>query len=103
MKVRFFSRVFLVLGFICGPATFQVTAAPEKRNITEKDLFNFIWIGDTQVALDGSRLAFVRITVNDKYDGYNTSIWAVSTDVNEVPHLLTSVERVSSPRWSHVR
>src|SRR5207245_11205555 len=47
----------------------------QKRNITEKDLFDFVWIGDPQVSPDGSHVAFVRVTVNEKKEGYNTSIW----------------------------
>lgn len=74
--------------------------AAGKRNITEKDLFNFVWIGDTQVSPDGTRVAFVRVAVNEKKEGYNTSIWAVATAGNEAPHRLTSGERDSSPRWS---
>ena len=42
-----------------------VTAA-EKRLITEKDLFDFVWVGDAQVSPDGARVAFVRVTVNEK-------------------------------------
>lgn len=75
-------------------------AAAEKRNITEKDLFDFLWIGDAQVSPDGERVAFVRVNVNEKKEGYNTSIWAVGTPGREVPHRLTSGERDSSPRWS---
>ena len=80
--------------------TWTTASAAEKRNITEKDLFSFIWIGDTQVSPDGSRVAFVRVTVNEKKEGYVTSIWTVSTAGNEEPHRLTSGERDSSPRWS---
>ena len=40
------------------------------------------------------------MTVNEKKEGYNTSIFAVSTAGNEAPHRLTSGERDSSPRWS---
>src|ERR1043166_4231624 len=49
----------------------------QKRNITEKDLFDFVWIGDPQISPDGSRIAFVRVTVNEKKEAYNTSIWTV--------------------------
>ena len=52
-------------------ATVSVYAA-DKRNITEKDLFDFVWVGDTQVSPDGSRVAFVRVTVNEKKEGYKT-------------------------------
>src|ERR1043165_3942471 len=72
----------------------------QKRNITEKDLWDFVWIGDPQVSPDGSRVAFVRVTVNEKKEGYNTSIWMVATSGTEAPHRLTSGERDSTPRWS---
>src|ERR1700675_328966 len=72
----------------------------QKRNITEKDLWDFIWVGDPQVSPDGSRVAFVRITVNEKKEGYNTSIWAVPTAGGEEPHQLTKGDHDSTPRWS---
>ncbi|MEP6707451.1 MAG: S9 family peptidase [Pyrinomonadaceae bacterium] len=74
-------------------------ALAQKRNITEKDLFNFVWIGDPQISPDGSRVAFVRVTVNEKKDGYNTSIWTVAA-ANGETHQLTNGPRDSSPRWS---
>jgi hypothetical protein len=40
--------------------------AADKRGITEKDLFDFVWIGDPQISPDGSRVAFVRVSVNEK-------------------------------------
>src|SRR6184192_3749588 len=55
-------------------------AFAQKRNITEKDLWDFVWIGDPQVSPDGSRVAFVRVTVNEKKEGYNTSIWSVNLE-----------------------
>jgi dipeptidyl aminopeptidase/acylaminoacyl peptidase len=90
---------FLFLLSIFG-AALTTNAAGEKRNITEKDLFNFVWIGDAQVSPDGARVAFVRVTVNEKKEGYNTSIWTVPAAGKEEPHRLTSGERDSSPRWS---
>src|ERR1700730_13700862 len=81
-------------------AAVSSATAAEKRNITEKDLFNFIWIGDAQVSPDGSRVAFVRVTVNEKKEGYNTSIWSVPTAGNEAPHQLTKGDHDSTPRWS---
>ena len=75
-------------------------ALAEKRNITEKDLFDFVWIGDPQVSPDGSRVAFVRVTVNDKKEGYNTSIWTVPLEGGQQPHQLTKGDHDSVPRWS---
>src|SRR6202795_140325 len=76
------------------------TIAAEKRDITEKDLWDFVWIGDPQVSPDGSRVAFVRVTVNDKKEGYNTSIWSVPMGGGEEPHQLTKGDHDSTPRWS---
>ena len=91
-------RFRLLIGFFLAAAL--PLHAADKRNITEKDLFDFVWIGDAQVSPDGSRVAFVRVSVNEKKDGYNTSIWMVSTAGNDSPHRLTSGERDSTPRWS---
>ncbi|MDX6385937.1 MAG: hypothetical protein QOK48_3510 [Blastocatellia bacterium] len=90
------SRLCLVLISI---TLFVAPALAQKRNITEKDLFNFVWAGDTQISPDGSRVAFVRVTVNEKKDGYNTAIWSVSPSTGET-HQLTSGPRDSTPRWS---
>src|SRR6185295_11708565 len=87
------SVLLVTLVFVVSPAV------AEKRNITEKDLFSFNWIADPQISPDGSRVAYVRVTVNDKKDGYNSSIWIVSPATGET-HQLTSSTRDSSPRWS---
>jgi dipeptidyl aminopeptidase/acylaminoacyl peptidase len=82
---------------------FAITASgvfAQKRNVTEKDLWDFVWVGDPQVSPDGSRVAFVRVTVNEKKEGYNTSIWSVATAGGEEPHQLTKGDHDSSPRWS---
>ena len=75
-------------------------AAAEKRGITEKDLFDFVWIGDPQLSPDGSRVAFVRVTANEKKTGYDTAIWTVPTAGGEEPHRLSSGTHDGSPRWS---
>jgi len=89
-------RILLVLITV---ACLFIPVHAQKRNITEKDLFNFVWIADPQVAPDGSRVAFVRVTVNARKDGYDTAIWTVSTSGGE-PHQMTAGPRDSSPRWS---
>ncbi|MEO6049815.1 MAG: S9 family peptidase [Pyrinomonadaceae bacterium] len=79
---------------------FTVAASAQKRNITEKDLFDFTWVGDSQISPDGSTVAFVKVTVNAKKDGYDTSIWSASTVGTDEPHRLTSGSRDTTPRWS---
>ncbi len=87
------SVLLITFVFVVSPASAQ------KRNITEKDLFNFVWVADPQISPDGSRVAFVRVTVNEKKDGYNTSIWTVAPATGET-HQLSSGNRDSAPRWS---
>ena len=95
-SVHMLTRFLIVLITLLGLA---LPAFAQKRNITEKDLFNFVWVGDPQISPDGSKVAFVRVTVNDKKDGYNTAIWTVATQNGEI-HQLTTGTRDSFPRWS---
>ncbi|PYJ77758.1 MAG: S9 family peptidase [Verrucomicrobia bacterium] len=46
------------------------------------------------------RVAFVRVTVNEKKEGYNTLIWSVSVTGGEEPHQLTKGDHDTAPRWS---
>jgi len=93
MQKTFIRLFVLVLVF-----SFSVSA--QKRNITEKDLFDFAWVGDPQVSPDGSTVAFVKVTVNSAKTNYDTSIWSVSTSGSDEPRKLTSGTRDSNPRWS---
>src|SRR5215468_1751418 len=94
-----FSRFRAVHVLICLVA-FASAAVAQKRSITEKDLFEFNWIGDPQISPDGSQVAFVKVSVNEKKTGYDTSIWTVSTRGDEAPRRLTNGLHDSSPRWS---
>ncbi|MEP6586304.1 MAG: S9 family peptidase [Candidatus Udaeobacter sp.] len=86
--------------FIAFVALGLSTVYAQKRNITEKDLWDFVWIGDPQVSPDGSRVAFVRVTVNEKKEGYNTSIWSVPVAGGDAPRQLTKGNHDTTPRWS---
>ena len=59
-------RLFIVLLF---------TTSAFARNITEKDLFRFVWVADPQLSPDGSQIAYVRVTVNEKKNRYQTELW----------------------------
>jgi len=80
-----------------------IAASPRaqvRRVITEKDLFKFTWIADPQISPDGSTVAFVRVTVNEKENRYETSLYAVAASGAEAPRRLTSGIRDTGPRWS---
>src|SRR3954466_7747045 len=74
--------------------------AQVKRFITDKDLFKFTWIADPQLSPDGATVAFVRVTVNDKDNRYESSVFAVPAKGTEPPRRLTSGIRDTMPRWS---
>ncbi len=89
---------------ICCSLLIVLTAtfcfAQTKRPITEKDLFRFQWIGDPHVSPDGSHVVFVKVTVNEKKEGYDTSLWSVATSGQSAPVRLTNGKHDSEPRWS---
>ncbi len=93
-------KVCLCLVFVFfGVTVFSAAAFGQKRSITEKDLFNFRWIGNPQISPDGKQVAFVRIVVDEKRDSYETAIWGVSVDGAE-GHGFTSGKHDTSPQWS---
>ncbi len=92
---QFRSVLFGVFVTLCMASSFSYA---EKRAITEKDLFQFQWIGNPQISPDGAQVAFVRIVVGEKQQ-YETSIWTVATAGGE-PRKLTSGKHDSGPRWS---
>src|SRR6185436_6218399 len=94
---RIFPAVSLLLiTMLSLPA--QLFAA-DKRAITETDLFKFVWIADPQISPDGSRVAYVRVWVNQKADRYDSALWIVPTSGGPARQL-TSGPRDGGPRWS---
>src|SRR5258708_24915040 len=95
MKFRFSTLVItltiIVLAIVTVLAAQNSSPQPgaARRAITEKDLFNFVWIADPQVSPDGSRAVFTRVVTDEKHTGYDTSIWMVAYSGNEAPILMT--------------
>jgi dipeptidyl aminopeptidase/acylaminoacyl peptidase len=89
----------LIATVVCLLLTSAMNA--QKRNITEKDIFNFVWIGDTQLSPDGSRAVYVQTTVNAKRDGYDTALYLLdTTQPMSAPRRLTNGPHDGQPRWS---
>jgi dipeptidyl aminopeptidase/acylaminoacyl peptidase len=76
------------------------SAAPARRPITEADLFRFVWVADPRLSPDGTQVAFVRVTVDAKKEGYDTAIWMVPADGSQPARPFTAGPRDSAPRWS---
>src|ERR1700686_3792849 len=73
---------------------------PDRRPITETDLFKFVWAADPRISPDGSQVAFVLVSVNQDKDRYETQIYVVPADGSAPPRPLTSGRNDGSPRWS---
>jgi dipeptidyl aminopeptidase/acylaminoacyl peptidase len=103
MRMKFrFTVVIMSLAIVTSLAAQNSppTASSPKRAITEKDLFDFIWIANPQLSPDDSRVAFTRVNVDEKRTGYETSIWMVATSGNEPPSRMTNGKHDAQPRWS---
>lgn len=93
------SLLFLILLAVL-PASAGILFAAEKRLITETDLFRFVWIADPQISPDGRQVAFVRVTVDEKKENYDTALWIVPADGSAPARPFTFGSRDVSPRWS---
>ena len=103
MKVRRSLIVIAVCAFaslLSSSTSAQTSTPPIRRSITDKDIFDFVWVANPQVSPDGSHVAFTRVNVDEKRTGYETSIWIVSTSGGEDPVRLTNGKHDAQPRWS---
>ena len=92
--------ITLVIVTSLGAQNPAPSAGSRTRAITEKDLFDFIWVANPQLSPDGTRVAFTRVNVDEKRTGYDTSIWTVGTSGGESPVRMTNGKHDAQPRWS---
>jgi dipeptidyl aminopeptidase/acylaminoacyl peptidase len=103
MRMRFRFAVVIASLIIVTPFATQSSTPPagsQKRAITEKDLFDFIWVANPQLSPDGTHVAFTRVNVDEKRTGYETSIWTVATSGSEPPVRMTNGKHDAQPQWS---
>ena len=98
--LRIASLFALCLTIALSSQAAPAAGAEKKRNITEKDLFDFVWIGDPQLSPDGTQVVFTRVTVNAKKEGYDTALWLVPADASAPPRQLTNGPHDGGARWS---
>lgn len=102
-RIRFrLAGVFVSLAIVASVGAQSSTPAAEgrPRAISEKDLFDFVWIANPQLSPDGTRVAFTRVDADEKRTGYESSIWMVSTSSGEPPVRMTNGKHDAQPRWS---
>src|SRR4051794_3916716 len=93
-------RAAAVLFALLALAVPRTLPAADKRPIAETDLFKFVWTADPRISPDGRQVVYVRVTVNEKKDGYDTALWIVPADGSSPARPFTSGPHDSEPRWS---
>jgi dipeptidyl aminopeptidase/acylaminoacyl peptidase len=73
--------------------------AAARRPIAATDLMKFTWIADPQISPDGSAVAFVQVTVNEKENKYESSLYTVPVKGGTTQRI-TGGTRDTGPRWS---
>jgi dipeptidyl aminopeptidase/acylaminoacyl peptidase len=70
------------------------------RNIEIKDLRKFVFISDPQTSPDGSRVAYVKTSVDYKDDGYIKHIWVHDVATGKDIQFTHGGGKDSFPKWS---
>jgi dipeptidyl aminopeptidase/acylaminoacyl peptidase len=99
MKTRFSVVILAIVTSLAAQETTQPVGS-QKRLLTEKDLFDFVWVANPQLSPDGASVAFTRVNCDEKRTGYETSIWIAATDGKEAPLRMTGGKHDVQPRWS---
>src|SRR5215216_6475173 len=73
----------------------------QTRGVTAEDYFAFETLAEPRFSPDGSTIAFVVTTVDEKQNRRRSAIWSVAADGSREPVALTTAPQSSnSPRWS---
>src|SRR5262245_19856238 len=85
---------------LCIGLTLVSPRAAAKRPIAETDLYKFTWIADPQISPNADTVAYVQVTVNEKDNKYEASLYTTRVSGEGAPQRLTNCTRDTSPRWS---
>jgi len=95
--------VATAMGFVIAMAVLfsALPAEGQSRGIRPEDYFAFKSLNDVRFSPDGSTIAFVVGTIDQKQNRRHNSIWTVPADGSrEASQLTTSAQPSTNPRWS---
>jgi dipeptidyl aminopeptidase/acylaminoacyl peptidase len=91
----------LLVGTLLMSLAAASLAAAQTRGVTPADYYAFEVLSDPRFSPDGSTIAFVLTTVDQKANRRRGEIWTVPADGSRAPSALTTAPQSSnSPRWS---
>jgi len=91
------TRRFVVIALLA----FSIPTFAQTRGVTAEDYFAFETLGDPHFSPDGSTIAYVVTTVDQKQNRRRSEIWSVPVDGSRPATALTTAPQSSnSPRWS---
>ena len=98
-------RPYLLLAIasllVLGLAATNAIHAQAKRGITPEDYFSFQFVSDPQLSPDDKVVAYELITIDQKKNRRESSIWLIATDGSSAPRRLSAEGFTSrAPRWS---
>src|SRR5450755_3989529 len=89
------------LWIVLASLVFATSVMAQTRGATAEDYFAFETLSDPRFSPDGSTIAFVVTTVDQKQNRRRSTIWSVPADGSREPMALTtSPQSSNNPRWS---
>src|SRR6185503_5949009 len=80
---------------------FALPALAQTRGVTAEDYLAFEQLSDPRFSPDGSTIAFVVTTIDQKQNRRHSALWSVPADGSRAPMALTTaIQSSNSPRWS---
>jgi dipeptidyl aminopeptidase/acylaminoacyl peptidase len=92
-------RVLIMMSAAVASLVLASPLLAQTRGMTSEDYFAFETFGDPRFSPDGSTIAYVVTTVDQKQNRRRSTIWSAPADGSHEPTLLTTAPQSSnSPR-----
>jgi len=93
-------KKLICLCVVIASLGFAAPLLAQTRGMTSEDYFAFETLGDPHFSPDGSTIAYVVTTIDQKQNRRRSAIWSVPADGSHEPTPLTTAPQSSnSPRW----
>jgi dipeptidyl aminopeptidase/acylaminoacyl peptidase len=99
-----FCRSVLLVALIVVAATAaqaqSFDSAQDRQGLTSDSLWRWEFVGGVEISPDGTKIAYVQISVAEDKDTYRSAIWVAELPSGRLQQMSASDARNFSPRWS---